>query len=133
MNVIVIVLDSLRQDHVSLYHQGVGPFAEVPACQTPNLDRFARDCVSFHNAYPEGLPTIPVRMALMTGQYTLPFRRWEPLRETDVTIAEILGGMGYVSGLVADTYHFRAPGMNYHRGFHAYRWIHPPQRGRLRQ
>jgi len=123
MNVIVIVLDSLRQDHVSLYHQGVGPFADVPACQTPNLDRFARDCVVFHNAYPEGLPTIPVRMAMMTGQYTLPFRRWEPLRETDVTIAEILGGRGYVSGLVADTYHFRAPGMNYHRGFHAYRWI----------
>jgi len=123
MNVIVIVLDSLRQDHVSFYHQGVGPFPDVAACQTPNLDRFARDCVAFHNAYPEGLPTMPVRMALMTGQYTLPFRRWEPLRETDVTIAEMLGGRGYVSGLVADTYHFRAPGMNYHRGFHAYRWI----------
>ena len=41
MNVIVIVLDSLRQDHVSYYHQGEGAFPDVAACQTPNLDRFA--------------------------------------------------------------------------------------------
>jgi arylsulfatase A-like enzyme len=43
-----------------------------------------------------------------------------------------------VCGLISDTYHYRAPGMNYHRGFHAYRWIrgqeydpwtsHPPSR-----
>lgn len=123
MNMIVIVLDSLRQDHVSLYHQGRAPFPDVPPCQTPNLDRFARDCVVFHNAYPEGLPTMPVRLALMTGQQTLPFRGWEPLRETDVTIAQILGARGYVCGLISDTYHYRAPGMNYHRGFHAYRWV----------
>jgi arylsulfatase A-like enzyme len=123
MNVIVLVLDSLRQDHVSLYNRGEGPFADVPACQTPNLDRFARDCIVFHNAYPEGLPTMPVRLALMTGQWTLPFRGWEPLRETDVTIAQMLRDSGYVCGLISDTYHYRAPGMNYHRGFHAYRWV----------
>jgi arylsulfatase A-like enzyme len=76
----------------------------------------------FHNAYPEGLPTMPVRLALMTGQWTLPFRGWEPLRETDITIAETLGAKGYVCGLISDVYHYRAPGMNYHRGFHAYRW-----------
>jgi len=123
MNVIVIVLDSLRQDHVSLYNKGQGPFDDVRACQTPNLDKFAEGCTVFHNAYPEGLPTMPVRLALMTGQWTLPFRSWEPLRETDITIAEILGGRGYVCGLISDTYHYRAPGMNYHRGFHAYRWV----------
>ena len=123
MNVIVLVLDSLRQDHVSLYNRGEGPFADVPACQTPNLDAFAQECIVFHNAYPEGLPTMPVRLALMTGQWTLPFRGWEPLRETDVTIGQILGDSGYVCGLISDTYHYRAPGMNYHRGFHAYRWL----------
>lgn len=123
MNIIVIVLDSLRQDHVSLYHQGKGRFPGVEPCRTPNLDRFAQDCIVFHNAYPEGLPTMPVRLTLMTGQQTLPFRGWEPLRDTDITIAEMLGEQGYVCGLICDTYHYRAPGMNYHRGFHAYRWI----------
>lgn len=123
MNAIVIILDSLRQDHVSVYHGGRGPFEDVPACQTPNLDRFAQDCVVFRNVYPEGLPTIPVRLALMTGQWTLPFRGWEPLRQPDTTIAEILGRQGYIGGLISDTYHYRAPGMNYHRGFRAYHWI----------
>jgi arylsulfatase A-like enzyme len=123
MNIIVVVLDSFRQDHVSLYHQGRGPFADVPPCQTPNLDRFAQDCIIFENAYPEGLPTMPVRLALMTGQQTLPFRGWEPLRDTDITIAQLLADRGYVCGLVSDTYHYRAPGMNYHRAFHAYRWV----------
>ena len=123
MNVIIIVLDSLRQDHVSLYHQGRAPFPDVPACQTPNLDRFAQDCVVFHNAYPEGLPTMPVRLALMTGQQTLPFRGWEPLRPSDRTIAQLLAGRDYVCGLISDVYHYRAAGMNYHRAFHAYRWI----------
>lgn len=123
MNVIVIMLDSLRQDHVSAYHQGSGPFADVPPCQTPNLDRFARECVVFHHAHPEGLPTMPVRLALMTGQWTLPFRGWEPLRDTDITIAQLLSDRGYVCALISDTWHYRAPGMNYHRGFHEYRWI----------
>jgi arylsulfatase A-like enzyme len=108
MNVIVIVLDSLRQDHVSLYNRGKGPFDDVPACQTPNLDGFAQDCVVFHSAYPEGLPTMPVRLALMNGQWTLSFRGWEPLRETDKTITQILGTEGHVGGLISDTYHYRA-------------------------
>jgi arylsulfatase A-like enzyme len=123
MNVIVLVLDSLRQDHVSLYNSGKGPFEGIPACKTPNLDKFAEDSIVFHNAYPEGLPTMPVRLALMTGQWTLPFRGWEPLRDTDVAVAQILGSRGYVCGMMTDTYHYRAPGMNYHRGFHAHRWL----------
>ncbi|MBI3910595.1 MAG: sulfatase-like hydrolase/transferase, partial [Armatimonadetes bacterium] len=123
MNLIIIVLDSFRQDHVSAYHGGRGPFPDVPSCQTPNLDAFARQAVMLDNVYPDALPTIPVRMQLMTGQRTLPYRPWQPLALHDVTIAEILRREGYVCGLISDTYHYRAPGMNYHRGFHAYHWV----------
>lgn len=123
MNVIVLVLDSLRQDHVGAYHQGRGVFSEVPAARTPNLDTFSRECILFANAYPESLPTIPARYVLMTGQRALPFRPWAPLSPHDLTAAQILRGEGYVCGLVSDCYHYRAPDMNYHRGFHAYRWI----------
>jgi arylsulfatase A-like enzyme len=45
------------------------------------------------------------------------------LTREDVTAAEILAGEGYVCGLISDCYHYRAPGMNFHRGFHAYHWI----------
>lgn len=138
MNVIGIMLDSFRQDHVGYYHGGQPVFEGVPACRTPNLDAFAQTCVVFDNAYPEALPTIPVRTQLFTGQRTLPYRPWQPLTPEDIAAAEILGAAGYVSGLISDTYHYRAPGMNFHRGFHAYRWIrgqeydpwqsHPPRR-----
>ncbi len=123
MNVIGIMLDSFRQDHISFYHRGRPAFEGVAACQTPNLDAFARECVVFDNAYPEALPTIPVRTQLFTGQRTLPYRPWQPLTAEDVSVAEILRAEGYVCGLISDCYHYRAPGMNFHRGFHAYRWV----------
>jgi len=123
MNLVIIVLDSLRQDHVSIYHGGKAVFPDIPACQTPHLDAFAGEAVVFENAYPEGLPTMPARYALLTGQETLPFRAWQPLAADDLSAAEILGREGYVCGIISDNYHYRAPGMNYHRGFHAYHWI----------
>jgi len=123
MNVIIIFLDSFRWDHVGVNHQGRAPFDKVSPCKTPNLDRFAKKCVIFENAYPEALPTMPVRLQLMTGQRTLPSRGWEPMKENDIPIQKILGEQGYVRGLIADTYHFRAPGMNYHKWFNCYRWI----------
>lgn len=123
MNVICIMLDSFRQDHVSFYHGGNPVFENVPACQTPVLDAFAQECIVFDNAYPEALPTIPARTQLFTGQRTLPYRPWQPLTQEDISIADIFRAEGYICGLITDCYHFRAPGMNFHRGFHAYRWI----------
>jgi arylsulfatase A-like enzyme len=138
MNIICIMLDSFRQDHLSFYNQGQPVFEGVPACQTPHLDEFARQSVVFDNAYPEALPTIPIRTQFFTGMSTLPFRPWQPLAREDVSVAEILHPEGYTCGLITDTYHFRAPGMNFHRNFKAYRWIrgqeydawksHPPKR-----
>ncbi|RPI84934.1 MAG: sulfatase, partial [Chloroflexi bacterium] len=123
MNVIGIMLDSFRQDHVSFYNGGHRTFEDITACQTPNLDAFAQECIVFENAYPEALPTIPVRTQLFTGQRTLPYRPWQPLTTEDISIADILRAEGYICGLISDCYHYRAPGMNFHRGFHAYHWI----------
>ena len=123
MNLIVLVIDSLRQDHVGTYRGKQPPFPDVPAPQTPNLDTFGEDCIVFSNVYPEGLPTIPGRCVLMTGQRTLPSRPWGPLQTADLTVAQIMRSEGYVCGLVSDCPHYWAPGMNYHTGFHSYRWI----------
>lgn len=123
MNVIGIMLDSFRQDHISFYNGGQRVFEGIPACQTPNLDAFAQECIVFDNAYPEALPTIPVRTQLFTGQRTLPYRPWQPLTTEDISIADILRAEGYICSLISDCYHYRAPGMNFHRGFHAYHWV----------
>jgi arylsulfatase A-like enzyme len=119
----MVVLDTVRQDHVGFYHGGQPVFPDVPACRTPNLDAFADQSVVFDNAYPEALPTMPVRLQLMTGQRTLHSRPWGPLGPGDATVADILRAEGYVNGLITDNYHFRGPGMNFFRSFNAYRWI----------
>lgn len=116
MNLIVLCIDSLRQDHVRYYN----PDSPV---ETPNIDRLAARSVAFNNVYPEALPTIPIRTSLMTGQRTLTSRPWKPLNRDDRTIADLLGQYGYLSALIADTYHFFKPGYNFHRAFKVWRWI----------
>ncbi|MFH1422764.1 MAG: sulfatase, partial [Planctomycetota bacterium] len=117
MNVIVIMLDSLRQDFVNAYNKTDCPL------KTPNLDKFANEAVLFNNCYPEGLPTIPVRTDLMTGMSTLTNRPWQPLVPTDVTASQILRKEGYLTALIADTYHIFKPDMNFHKNFDIFQWI----------
>jgi arylsulfatase A-like enzyme len=69
MNVVVVVMDSLRADHI------YGPRA-----RTPTMNAFARESLRFTNAYPEGMPTIPARRAIMSGRRTFPFRGWHPYK-----------------------------------------------------
>ncbi|MHA2204157.1 MAG: sulfatase-like hydrolase/transferase, partial [Candidatus Hodarchaeales archaeon] len=115
MNVIVIMLDSFRKDHLGCYGNRW--------INTPNIDKFASDAVVFDHAYAEGLPTIPVRVALFTGRYTLPFRGWQPLEQNDLLVAELLWNKGITSALIADTYHMHKPEMGFCRGYDYVRWI----------
>mgnify|MGYP000094187820 FL=1 len=109
MNVIVIMLDSLRPDHLGFYGN--------EWIKTPNLDRFAEESTVFERAYAEGLPTLPVRTALFTGMYTLMRRGWQHLEPEDVTLAEVLWSRGYDSALISDTVPMHWPRMAYERGF----------------
>jgi arylsulfatase A-like enzyme len=76
VNVVLVLLDSLRADHVGCY--GRVPTAEGWTCRTPAIDALAAEGIRFTRASPEALPTIPVRRALHTGQRTFPFRDWVP-------------------------------------------------------
>jgi len=126
MNLICIVSDTVRADYLGCYGNDW--------VKTPNLDRLAREGILFKNAYVEGLPTIPERTVFFTGKYTIPFRTWQPLWPHDITLAQILGKKGvfqvetlgkenYVNSLITSTYHYTKPGMNFHRGFHSFKWI----------
>lgn len=108
-NVVFIMLDTLQYNYLSCYGS--------TASKTPNLDRFARNGVLFENAYSEGLPTVPVRRAIMTGRYTLPFAGWQALSAEDTTVADILWGRKIQTALVYDTPPMRLPKYAYSRGF----------------
>jgi arylsulfatase A-like enzyme len=136
-NVILIMLDSLRRDHVGAYGNDW--------IRTPNIDALAGESVRFLNAYPEALPTLPVRRAMHTGMRTFPCRGyklhkgdtvlipgWQPIPEGQVTMAEVFRHHGYKTALFASTLHMFKPSMNYHRGFSTWEWIRGQEADRYR-
>lgn len=116
MNLIVIIADTFRWDHLG-YNGNI-------RVKTPNLDALASAGTYFENCYADGLPTIPSRRVMHTGMSILPDKvKWRPLESDDITLAEILGKAGFTTGFVVDTYHHFKPGMNFHRGFDTWTWI----------
>lgn len=115
MNVIVIIADSLRRDHLGCYGNSW--------IRTPHIDQFATECALFDEAYSEGLPTLPTRTAWWTGRFTFPFRGWQPFELSDALLAEVLWSRGYTTALITDVYHMHKPGMNCGRGWDTVRFI----------
>jgi len=137
MNVIVIMLDSLRKDHLGCYGNRW--------IKTPAIDGLAKEGVLFTRFFPEALPTLPVRRAMHTGMRTFPNRNyvprkgdnvkipgWEPIPESQVTLSEILRKEGYLTALFSSTYHMFKPSMNFHRGFDCWEWIRGQEADRYR-
>ena len=118
MNVVVVVMDSLRADHI------YGSRA-----RTTSWDKVGRQGVRFLNAYPEGMPTIPARRAIMSGKRTFPFRGWrprwsdlprqpgwEPVGSDGEMWTATLREAGWTTGYVTDNPHLLLP---VHRRFRA--------------
>lgn len=108
-NVIFIMMDSLQFNYLGCYGN--------PWIETPNMDKLAREGTLFENAYAEGLPTIPVRRAMMTGRFSLPFKGWGALDPDDTTIADICWGRGIHTALIYDTAPMQLPKYGFSRGF----------------
>jgi len=115
MNVIVIVSDTFRRDHLGCYGNRW--------ISTPNLDKFARESVIFDQAYAASFPTVPNRMDLMTGRFSFAHYEWQPLPKDEVVLSEVLGKAGYATMLIADTPHILEDGYNFDRGFTGWKWI----------
>lgn len=114
-NVILIMSDSLRRDHVGCYGN--------PWIRTPSLDRLAESATVFDRAYIASYPTIPNRTDLYTGRYGFAYRGWQPLEPRDVILSEIIKPHGYTSALVFDTPPLGSLSYNFMRGFDSWQWI----------
>src|SRR6266508_2879274 len=94
-NIIFIQADDLGYGDLSCYGQR--------KFKTPNIDRLAAEGMRFTQYYAGSTVCAPSRSALMTGQHTGHTRirgnsRVDLLPE-DVTIAEVLKGAGYRTGI----------------------------------
>ena len=116
MNVILIVNDTYRRDHLGCYGN--------EWIHTPNLDRFAARGARFDQCYIASYPTVPNRWDMLTGRYGFPHRGWQPLDRGDVTLAQVLARHGVHTEMIWDTPMLAMHDYNYTRGFQGIEFVH---------
>jgi arylsulfatase A-like enzyme len=113
--VILISIDTLRADHLPAYgYRGV---------ETPNLDRFAADAITFERAFAHAPLTLPSHASIMTGllppEHGVRDNAGYRLDPSTPTIASVLRANGYATGAAVSAWVLRAP-TNVGAGFEAY-------------
>jgi len=115
MNIVVIVIDTLRYDYIGA--QG------NDWIQTPNLDRLAAESWAFQRCFTASYPTIPHRTDALTAKYGAPFHPWQPLAFDAPTLPRALAEGGYCTQLIHDTPHLVNGGHNFDWPFHAWTFV----------
>ena len=114
MNVVVIVLDTLRRDHLGCYGYGKRT--------SPSIDRLAEQGVRFERCYATDVPTIPSFTALLSGQLgtrtgRVSFNATELVPLSVKWMPTLIGESDRVTCAVTTLYHM---GDYFSRGFQHY-------------
>ena len=112
MNVIWIVADTFRQDHLGAYSK--------MDIRTPSLDALAAKSTRYDRHYAGGFPTMPTRADHATGRWTMSFMGWEPLPVGTPTLAQLLSQADVHTAAMVDTPFYVRGGMNYDKGFQTF-------------
>ncbi len=108
-NVLLVIIDSLRPDHVGAYGS--------PQVKTPNVDALATRGLRLNRAFPEAMVTIPARRSIFTCRRIFPFRNfvpnpelgqspgWLPIDDPSRTFTSVLRDQGYWVAQVSDNPH----------------------------
>ena len=118
-NVLFLVVDTLRADHLPLYGYQSG--------STPNLDRLAEDAIVFDQAFTNSSWTRPSFASILTGR--LPsshgvMAKSDALPDAVTTLPEALKAVGYTTAGYATNFNV-APYFNFHQGFDQYVYLEP--------
>lgn len=125
MNIILIIADTLRRDHLPCYGN-----QEVIA---PCLNHFSQEAIIFEDCYVSSFPTVPARADIFTGRYTFTYLNWGPLPQDEVTLARCLSQAGFLTHGIADTPFLLRNGYGYDRGFLDFQWIRGQRSGPERE
>lgn len=115
MNIVLIISDTFRQDHLSCYGN--------PWIHTPHLDRFSEQAIVFDRCYAASFPTVPNRADVLTGKYSFTYLGWVPLPHEETTLPQLLAETGYSTMGITDTPFYVRNGYGYDRGFADFIWI----------
>ena len=117
-NVILIVVDTLRADHLSCYGK---------RNQTPAIDALAADGTRFSHAYSQASWTRPSFGTIFTSLYPSSHRaihKSDALPDAVVTLAETMQGAGYATVGFANNINV-APLFGFQQGFDQYVFLEP--------
>ncbi len=112
-NIILITIDTLRSDALSIYNPQVAP--------TPHIDQLGREAILFKNAHTPAPWTLPSLSTIMTGVHPLvhgtntPEQSLPPQFET---LAEALGKKGYLTAAFAHNPYLNPRSYRVTRGFY---------------
>jgi arylsulfatase A-like enzyme len=153
LNVVVIMTDTLRPDHIAAAGNTADspqewearkrledargdaeaaltlPLSQrergqaAPWIDTREMDRFARDAAVFTRARAGSFPTVPCRTDCYTGRTIFPVRGWSPLPLDGPCLAQALLREGYRTQLIYDPPMLQRSGFGFDRGFQGVRWI----------
>ncbi len=114
VNVLLVVLDTVRADHLSVY----GYERET----TPRLERLAARGVTFERAMSTSPWTLPAHSSLFTGRYVheLSAGYRTALDDTDPTLAEAFAAAGYATAGFVGNVRYAGRGTGLGRGFAEY-------------
>src|SRR3712207_6501967 len=107
-NVVVIVADTFRRDHLGAYGNG--------RIHTPHLDEFAHSSVVLDNHVVSSFPTMPARADILTGTFSYTHMGWEPLPRHLMSLPELLSKEGYVTMGLENTPFYIRNGCGLDRG-----------------
>ncbi len=118
-NVLFVVVDTLRADHLPAYGYEQG--------STPNLDAFADDAIRFRMPFANASWTRPSFASILTGR--LPsnhgvMAKSDALPEELTTLPEAMRDHGYSTRGLVTNYNI-APYYNFQQGFDQYQYLEP--------
>ena len=114
-NLILISLDTVRADHLSVYGYS--------RPTSPNLERFAARATLYRHAYANGDFTLPSHASMLTGRYPAQhgalgdMAGYHPISLNVPTLPEVLKKAGYFTAAVVANHGYLNRTFGFHRGF----------------
>jgi len=118
-NVVLVMVDTLRADHLSCYGS--------TAVRTPHIDALAADGMRWANTFAQASWTRPSVATILTGLYPSShgaMHKADRLPDRVDTLAEVLGRGGYHTVGFADNANI-SEAFNFQQGFDEYRYLAP--------